>query len=327
MSRLSHVAEVFFLAERMRRAGARHVHAQHADYLADAALAAAACLGIPFSFTGHANDLYVKPGNLERKIEAASFVSTCTAHNERHLQTLVAASKSGSGGRSRIVRVYHGADLERFTPPPRPGPPRQLVTVTRLKEKKGLPDLLDALALLREKGSDLALDIYGDGDQRDLLRARIEQLGLSGRVALRGAIEHERIPSILHGAGLFVLPCVVLPNLDRDGIPNTIIEALACGVPVVATAISGIPEVVRDGETGLLVPERDPEALARAIERMVNDAELRARCAREGPRIAAAQFSIEATGRALGDLFRRSVAEHEAGRRTAPAVPPGAERG
>jgi len=108
---------------------------------------------------------------------------------------------------------------------------------------------------------------------------------------------------VLEGAGVFVLPCIVLPNQDRDGIPNTIIEALATGVPVVSTEISGIPEAVKDGKSGLLVPQRDAEALARALERMMTDADLRRHCAQEGRRIAETSFSIEASGRALAKLF------------------------
>ena len=303
MARGGHILEVFFLADRIRGSGARHIHAQHADYLADAALAAAACLGLPFSLTGHANDLYTNPGRLKLKIRAASFIATCTGFNETYLKGMLDPSDA-----IKVARVYHGVDLARFAPRPAGAPvpsPERLVTVTRLKEKKGFPWLLEALALLVSHGRSVTLDIYGDGDRRDAIVAHAKQLGLSGRVSLRGAIEHERIPQALAGAGLFVLPCVVLPNQDRDGIPNTIIEALAAGVPVVSTAISGIPEAVRDGESGLLVPERDAQALAEAIELMISDERLRARCAAAGRRIAEENFSIEATGRALSDLFRR----------------------
>jgi len=307
MARGAHLMEIFFLASRIRRAGARHVHAQHADYLADAAMAAAACLGLPFSFTGHANDLYTNPGRLREKIRAARFVATCTGFNERHLKDLCA----GAGlDPSRVWRVYHGVDLARFAARPEPADPAgasRLVTVTRLKEKKGFPWLLDALADLARRGIPFTLEIYGEGDQRRFIERRIDELGLRERVSLMGAIEHERIPGVLAGAGVFVLPCIVLENQDRDGIPNTIIEALATGVPVVSTAISGIPEAVRDGESGLLVPERDAAALAAAIERMMSDGALRARCARAGREIAESLFSIDASGRALADLMRRAV--------------------
>ena len=300
MARGAHLMEVFFLASRIRRSGARHVHAQHADYLADAAMAAAACLKLPFTFTGHANDLYTHPGRLIEKIRAARRVATCTGFNETYLRDLCA----GAGiDPSRIVRVYHGVDLARFRARERSAAPERLVTVTRLKEKKGFPWLLEAMALLRGRGVPASLEIYGEGDQRATIEARIRELDLQDIVVLRGAIEHERIPGVLEQAGIFVLPCVVLPNQDRDGIPNTIIEALATGVPVVSTEISGIPEAVRDGESGLLVPQRDAGALAGALERMMADAALRERCAREGRRIAEASFSIEGSGRALARLF------------------------
>ena len=300
MARGAHLMEVFFLARKMRKAGVSHVHAQHADYLADAAMAAAACLKLPFTFTGHANDLYTNPGRLEEKIRAARRVATCTGFNETHLRGVCVAAGIDP---ARIRRVYHGVDLERFRLRKIEPPASRLVTVTRLKEKKGFPWLLDAMALLKSRGRDATLEIYGEGDQREVIERRIQELGLQDRVKLLGVIEHERIPGVLEGAGVFVLPCIVLPNQDRDGIPNTIIEALATGVPVVSTEISGIPEAVKDGKSGLLVPQRDAEALARALERMMTDADLRRHCAQEGRRIAETSFSIEASGRALAKLF------------------------
>lgn len=303
MARGAHILEIFFLADRIRRSGARHIHAQHADYLADAAMAAARCLNLPFSLTGHANDLYTNPGRLKEKIRESTFIATCTGFNERYLKGVL-----DSHDAVKVARVYHGVDLARFAPrsdgSAMPKAER-LVTVTRLKEKKGFPWLLQALALLVGRGRDVTLDIYGDGDRKDAIVSLANELGLSSRVHLKGAIEHEKIPQALTGAGLFVLPCVVLPNQDRDGIPNTIIEALASGVPVVSTAISGIPEAVRDGESGLLVPERDAVALADAVDRMISDEKLRLRCAAAGRRIAEENFSIEASGRALAGLFRR----------------------
>ncbi|HET9481744.1 MAG TPA: glycosyltransferase family 4 protein, partial [Candidatus Polarisedimenticolia bacterium] len=263
-------------------------------------------LKLPFSFTGHANDLYTNPGRLREKIRAARFVATCTGFNERHLKELCAARADDTIHPGKIVRVYHGVDLSRFAPAA-PGAgssdPSRLVTVTRLKEKKGFPWLLEALDHLRRKGVDFTLEIYGEGDQRGRIESRVNELGLQDRVSLKGAIPHERIPSVLAAAGVFVLPCVVLPNQDRDGIPNTIIEALASGLPVVSTAISGIPEAVRDGQTGLLVPERDAWALAAALERMMTDASLRALCAAQGRRLAESLFSIDSSGRSLAALF------------------------
>ena len=307
MARGSHILEVLHLARSIRRSGAEHVHAQHADYLADAALAAAEAIGLSFSFAGHAHDLYTTPGRLAEKIRRARFVVTCTGFNADYLETLCSGSGDPDLDRSKIVKVYHGVDLDRFSFRESTGAPSRLVTVTRLKEKKGFPYLLDALAALKRRGVEFTLDVYGDGDQRQAILDRVSELDLSDRIALRGAIEHERIPDALGSAGIFVLPCVVLPDQDRDGIPNTIIEALASGVAVVTTSISGIPEAVRDGETGLLVPERDATALASAIERMMADDGLRERCARGGREVAEKEFSLKATGRALAGLFRKTA--------------------
>ncbi len=300
-----HLIEVLYLARRMEEKGVRHVHAQHADYVADMSYAAAVALGVPFSFAAHARDLYTQPGRLPVKIRAAGFVATCTGFNETYLKDLCARARGLDP--EKIIRLYHGVDLDRFTFRSGDRPAARLVSISRLKEKKGFPYLLEALVRLRRSGRDVSLEIYGDGDQRDRILAETARLGLTGRVALKGAIEHRRIPEVLAGAGIFVLPCIVMPDQDRDGIPNTMIEAMACGVPVVTTAISGIPEVVRDGQSGLLVPERDPAALAAAIERMLEDEELRQRCVRGARRMVESNFSVEATGRALAGLFRRAA--------------------
>jgi glycosyltransferase involved in cell wall biosynthesis len=182
-------------------------------------------------------------------------------------------------------------------------PPSKLISIARLEEKKGYPYLLDALARLREKGVPFSLDIYGEGNERASIERRVRELDLGGSVALKGSIAHDRIPDLLRASGIYVLPCIVLANKDRDGIPNTILEALACGVPVVSTNVSGIPEVVEDGRSGLLVPERDPDALAAALERMMTDAALRARCRSGGREVVESMFSVEAAGRRLARLL------------------------
>lgn len=318
MARGSHILEVLWIASLLRRLGIEHVHAQHADYVADAALAAARCLGLPFSFAAHAYDLYTNPGDLVRKMRAATFVATCTRFNEEHLAKVWAeAAGATPAAPCPAALCYHAVDLDRFSPPP-PGsaepPASRLVSITRLAGKKGFPYLLDALALLEKRGIPFTLDIYGDGAERDAIEKRIRELGLGDRVKLRGDIAHDRIPEVLRSSGLYVLACIVLANMDRDGIPNTILEALASGVPVVSTAISGIPEAIHDGESGLLVPERDVEALAAAIERMIAEPDLRARCRAGGRAVVESAFGIEASGRRLASLLAEGTAGRDPGR-------------
>ena len=318
MARGSHILEILWIASVLRELGIEHVHAQHADYVADAALAAARCLDLPYSFAAHAYDLYTNPGDLMRKMRAATFVATCTRFNEEHLAKLWAeAAGSPSAPPSPVALCYHAVDLDRFSPPP-PGAaepsPSRLVSITRLAEKKGFPYLLDALSLLGRKGIPFTLDIYGEGAERGAIERRIGELGLGDRVTLRGRITHDRIPEVLRASGIYVLACIVLANQDRDGIPNTILEAMASGVPVVTTDISGIPEVIRDGESGLLVPERDPGALAAALERMIADPGLRARCRSGGRAAVESMFGLEASGRRLAALMAEGVPGGDPGR-------------
>src|SRR5207244_7267866 len=140
----------------------------------------------------------------------------------------------------------------------------------------------------------VACRIIGNGALKYELRAQIEGLGLQGRVELVGPRPQSEIIREIRQAAVLAAPCIVAPDGDRDGLPNVIQEALALGTPVVSTDVTGIPEVVRDGETGLQVPQHDPEALALALERLLRDSELRVHLASEGRRLMEAEFDVHA---------------------------------
>lgn len=268
-----HFFEAARLVALMRRDGVRHLHAQFAHGPTSVAHFAHLLGAVPFSFTGHAKDIYLSPPDLLAvKIAAARFVATCTGHNVEHLRGLAAAEDCG-----KIHLVYHGVDTERFRPAPEPAradasddAPVRLVAVGRLVEKKGYPYLIRACGVLHRRGYRFTLDIYGTGPQRDALAALIAALGLEGVVRLRGARTQDELIEIYQGAALFVLAPHVLENGDRDGIPNVLMEAMSTGLPVVATTVSGIPELIEDGESGLLVPSRDEDALADALARALD---------------------------------------------------------
>lgn len=257
-----------------------HFHAHFAHTPSSVALYAAVLSGTDFSFTAHAKDIYTqKPGPVRLKLALARFCVTCTRYNQRYLRSLLPP-----GSDMDVHCVYHGIDLSLFSPADRSmeaAPPYSLLTVARFVEKKGLFRILDALALLDQQGVDFTWTLIGSGDLHDKLLARIEELGLGERVQFTGAIPHEEVLEHYRKAHCFVLGCKVAADGDRDGIPNVLAEAMAMGVPAVATDVSGIPELLEHERTGLIVPDaalqEGAAPLAAALARVLTDTELRER--------------------------------------------------
>jgi len=252
-----------------------HIHAHFAHSPSSVALYAAEMAGLPFSFTAHAKDIYTQdPDRLRAKMARAGFVVTCTRYNERHLRQLRGVSPSPP-----IHTIYHGIDLSLFTPPARdvrPRPPYTILTVARMVPKKGLPTVLHALRLLRDQGLEFTYTLVGDGPRRGAILALVRELALTDQVRLIGTIPHEKVLGLYAQADLFVLGCRQAEDGDRDGIPNVVAEAMAMHVPVAATRISGLPELVEQEHTGLLAPSDDPPALAAHMRRLLTDEALRA---------------------------------------------------
>ncbi|WP_092116972.1 glycosyltransferase family 4 protein [Desulfonatronum thiosulfatophilum] len=294
-----------------------HVHAHFAHTPSSVALYAATMAGLPFSFTAHAKDIYTQgPGRLLEKMRRARFVITCTDFNRRHLEGLKANSDIQLPVRTPVHTVYHGIDLALFTAPRRSAhasAPYSILTVARLVEKKGLPTILKALALLKDKGLDFVHTLVGSGSDQRKVEVMIRDLGLGERVRLVGTITHDDVITLYGGADLFVLGCRQARNGDRDGIPNVVAEAMATGVPVAATDISGVPELVEHEKTGLLSPCDNPVALAANMERLLVDQSLRARI------IPAARSKVEAVFD--NRILARKLAEiylHESGLKSRP---------
>lgn len=254
-------------------ANVAHLHAHFAHSPTSVAMYAGRLSGLPVSFTGHAKDVYTQnPERLAEKVAEAAFVVTCTGHNKEYLSHI-------SNG-TEILKVYHGIDLSLFTPgEPRYAPkaPYRILSVARLTGKKGLPVVFRALALLKGRGLDFRYELVGEGEDREELGSLAHSLGVGDRVKFLGALPHETVLDHYRRADAFVLGCQVMKNGDRDGIPNVLVEAMAMGVPVAATTVSAIPELVDDGETGLLAAPGDAAGLAEALARILTDEGLRRR--------------------------------------------------
>ena len=301
------------LADRLRRApDVRHLHAHFCHGTATVAWLASMISGIPFSFTAHARDLYqasLNPGGLlRRKIGAARFAVTCTEANRRHL--------AGIADGVPVHCVYHGlnADLARLlaaapSGPTPTGPPIRALGVGRVVPKKGFDVLVEACALVRAQGVAVEATIVGDdGAHGAEVRRRIGARGLADAVRLVGPLGQAALLDEYLRATVFCLPCRVAEDGDRDGIPNVLVEAMACGLPVVTTAVSGIPELVVDGVNGILVPPEDPPAFADAMVRLHRDPDLARRLGREAEAAIRERFDGERLATRLALLFRPAVA-------------------
>lgn len=276
--------------------GVTHVHGGWATYPASAALVVSEITGAAFSFSGHAHDIYVDTTGLAEKVRRASFVSTCTAANADHLTALAPDAAPG-----RVVVVHHGLRLDAFAPAPRSEDPIGILSVGTLKPHKGFEHLVDALARLRHAGGAFRGTIVGGGSLEGALRARLAAAGLTEHVAMTGALTQDAVRPHYASASIFVL--MADPSWHW-GIPNVIIEALAARLAVVTTRFGSVEELVRDGETGLLVPARDPGALAAALQRLAGDEPLRRRLADAGHAEVAREFDLERTAAAYARRFR-----------------------
>ncbi len=292
------------LAVLVRRKDVHHLHAPFASDAATIARLASRLAGVSYSFTARAKDIFhaaVDPEDLRQKLGDAAGVVTISDYHLDYLRRTYGPLAA------HVQRVYNGIDLEEFPyRSPRDRPPLVLA-VGRLVEKKGFDDLIDACALLAERGRDFRCRIAGGGVLRAVLQERIDRHGLEDRVELIGPRPQNEIAREMHGAAVLAAPCLVADDGDRDGLPNVIQEALALGTPVVSTPVTGIPEVVHDGERGLLVPERDPEALAEALERLLADSGLRVRLAEAARQFMEAEFDIHRNTAQRRALFRAAV--------------------
>ncbi len=288
------------MARRMQADGVDRVHAHWATYPTLAAWTIKQLTGIPYSFTGHAHDLFGHPGGLDRKVRDADLVLTCTDSGRLRVVQLAGASAGG-----KVVTVHHGVDLERFAQQPlagRGGRQLHLLCVAAFMEYKGHRYLLDACRILVDEGVDVSLELIGDGPLRAELEAYVKELRLADRVVFRGRQSSDAVLEATRRTDAAVLAGVAAPNGMMDGIPNVLVEAMAVGRPVVGSSLDGIRELVTDDVSGLLATPRDPVSLAKALRRLVDEPDLAQRL------VAAGREKVEAEHDAsvcLDEVYRR----------------------
>jgi glycosyltransferase involved in cell wall biosynthesis len=295
---LRHAVEALWLAGDLRRKGIDHLHAHFAHSPAEVAHMAHLAGGPSYSFTAHAKDLFTTPRvHIERRAQGARFVLTCTTAGGDYLRPTIRDAATS------LHVLHHGTDLSRFNPSRRSPEPGRILAIGRLVPKKGFADLIDALALLCQRGVAFRCDIFGSGPLRESLEKRASDAGLAGRVTLHGAHLQDELIDAYRRASVLALAPVMTEDGDRDGIPNVLVEAMACGVPVVSTRLSGIPELIDDGVDGLLVTTGDPQALAAAIDRLLKDPVLQQEMGLAARRKVEASFDLSRNTSQLAELL------------------------
>lgn len=310
---LKEFLQAVWIAKLLFEAGdVRHIHAHFCHGATTVAWLVSIITGLPFSFTAHAKDIYcasLNPaGLLRRKMRAARFVVTCTEANRKYLLDVEPTAN--------VRCIYHGLNAEFADLLANSANPidkcRKLraLGVGRLVPKKGFDVLVEACAILERRGFNFETIIAGEhGEHEAELRRQIEAHGLQGHVRFTGPLDQVRLYAEYQNADVFCLPCRVLDNGDRDGLPNVLMEAMACGVPVITTPVSGIPEIIHDGHNGTLVPPNDAEALANAIQRLSSDSMLARNLGRAGRLTVLEHFDGKKTAVELAALFAAATEE------------------
>lgn len=281
------------------------LHAHWATHPTLAAYVMSHLLDVPYGFTSHAHDLYNENGMLAEKLRAAELAVTISDYNVELLR------RRFGGLADKVELVHCGVDRESFRPTAvRAGrlDPLHVLCVASLSEYKGHRHLLEALATLVRSGQAVRCTLVGDGPLRGDLERQRDDLGLTSSVELLGRRTSPEVRALLQECDVFVLPSVRTADGMMEGIPVALMEALASGRPAVASRLSGIPELVEDGVTGLLVPPEDPAALAAALARLAADEQLRRALADAGPRRIADGFDQRANVAHLRRLFSGEAA-------------------
>jgi glycosyltransferase involved in cell wall biosynthesis len=226
--------------------------------------------GIPYSFTAHARDIYSDDVDFEllrEKLERARFAVTVSNYNREYL-----AAHVGEEAAARLHVVYNGVDLDKFAPDPAVRREEGLILgVGRLVQKKGFAVLVEACRLMRDRGRRFRCEIVGGGELRAPLDAQVRAARLDGVVTLVGERSQEDLPALYRRASVLAMPAVIAADGNRDALPTVLLEAAACGLPAIASRLTGIAEIVHHGHTGLLVESGDAEGLSGALELLLDD--------------------------------------------------------
>jgi colanic acid/amylovoran biosynthesis glycosyltransferase len=244
------------------------IHAHFLTAAGETALYLSKFTGVPFGATAYAMDIFVDDTGLQGKLRHAAYVNGTTKYNEHFMARLVPENPS------KIITLYYGIHTTPTLPQALPHERFTFIAVGRLVEKKGFKYLLEACAALRQWGLDFHCEIIGKGPLEEALKAQIAELKLENHVTLTGFVAPNDMKAKYLMGDVLVAPCVVAANGDVDGLPNVCLEAMDCGLPVISTTISGIPEGVEAGKNGWLIEPNDSQQLAEAMRQAMTTADM-----------------------------------------------------
>jgi len=295
--------EAVYLGSKLKKARVSHLHVHFAGLASRTAWWIKRLFGITYSFTGHANDIFCpKPDQrvaLSDIVSEASFIVTVSDFSANWLR------RDFPEAANKIYRIYNGLDLSTFKPAAPGAKPMRLLSVGRLIEKKGFAFLVEACHLLHSSGIEFVCEIVGEGPERGRLEELIQAYRLSGQVRLTGAMSQTDIVDLLARSSIFVFPAIHDSSGDSDNLPTVLVEAMASNLPVIATGIAGIPEIVQHNKNGILVQEKNAAQLANAVRVLASNQGLRQQFGSMSRKIAAEKFALSHTVGELKSLFTR----------------------
>ena len=294
-----------YFARQMQRENVTHIHAHFASHPAAGAYVIHRLTDIPYSFTAHGSDLHRDQHMLREKVSQADFVVAISEYNRRMI-----LEECDDGAADRVKVIHCGIDVDFFRPTESDRSSRNgaqdvldILCIGTLHEVKGQAYLIEACRRLKERGLRFHCRFVGSGPDRTRLEEQSIEAGLESEVEFLGPRTHDQVASLLCESDVVAAPSVPTADGRREGIPVVLMEAMATGVPVVASRLSGIPELVRHEQTGLLTSPRDSEGLADALERLAREPETRHRFASEARQFVECEFNLESNAERLAALF------------------------
>ncbi|MBE8997889.1 glycosyltransferase family 4 protein [Nostoc sp. LEGE 12447] len=292
------VYQAAWLGREARLKGITHLHAHFGSVATSVARLASHFTGIPYTFTAHAKDIFhesVELEDMQRKLKDAATVVTVSDYNLNYLQKIY--------GAKRVQRIYNGLDLRQLQYSSPVDRPPLILSVGRLIEKKGLSILIDACAILKRINCDFQCQIVGTGSLEPVLQQKIQDLGLQSTVEIVGPRPQNDVFQLMQQAAVFAAPYIIGQDGNRDGLPTVLLEAMALGTPCVSTDVTGIPELVRDRQTGLIVPQHNAEQLAIALQQLLSNPALRVKLSSQARQLIESEFDIHRNSAALRAIF------------------------
>ena len=279
-----------------------HIHCHFAYENAKLAYLIHQAIQTPYTFTTHANDIFVDRPYKDIKTWAdhAKRVITISEFNKHYLD------KEFHIPVEKIAIIPYSLYLDQLAPVPEYTlSPFRIISVSRFVEKKGYPYLIQACKILKDKGIEFSCTIHGEGDERQTLEKLIKENCLEQAVTLGPALTHDEVIAFMKTGSVFALPCIRARDNDMDGLPNVLLEAMAMEIPVISTDITGIPELITDGETGVLVPQEDSIRLAEAIIKVKTHPNFAERIRKNGRERVLQEFDVKKNVRKLTAIFER----------------------